>query len=185
MIDKRRWKIWLTAGVLSFATSACWIVLLTFLVSNLEKSYTGALGFLSSWTSINSLQGATNFINIVIIYLVTAIVINLIMGGLYLKISKFENTKFTLYKGRLYGILFFHFAFGGFFTPIFVAIACSSSIKNMRKHANEEITRNLPFDIEKISQQIKQVKRAYFVGDISTKDEYMRQINLILDSYSK
>ena len=185
MIDKRRGAIWLTAGVLSFVMSACWMTLLTFLVANINESYTAALNFLSSWTSIHSLQGATNFINFILIYLVIAIVINLIMGGLYLRISTFENTKFTLYKGRLCGILAFHFAFGGFFTPIFVAIACSSSIKVMRKHANEEIAKNLPFDIDKISQQIKQVKRAYFLGDIATKDEYMRQINLILDSYSK
>lgn len=185
MIDKRRGTMWLSAGVLSFTMSACWMVLLTLLVSNLENTYTGALSFLTSWTPIHTLQGATNFINIILIFSIIAIVINMIMGGLYLKISKFENTKFTIYKGRLSGILIFHFISGGFIVPVFVAIACILSIKNMRKHANAEITRSLPFDIAKMSQQIKQVKRAFFVGDISTKDEYMRQINLILDSHSK
>ncbi len=185
MIDKRRGVMWLTAGILSFTMSACWIVLLTFLVSNLERTYSGALEFLSSWTPITTLGGATNFINIILIFSVVAIVINLIMGGLYLKISRFENTKFTLYKGRLGGILVFHFLFGGAFVPVFVGIASIASVRTMRRHANQEIEKSLPFDIAKMSQQIQQVKRAYFVGDISTKDEYMRQINLILDSYSK
>lgn len=177
--------MWLTAGILSFCMSIAWVVLLSFIVSNLEDSYQGALSFLSSWTGINTLSGAINFVYGVLVYSIIAITVNLISGCIYLKISKFENKKFTLYKGRLDGILIFHFLFGGILVPVFVGIASIVTVRTMRKHANAEIEKTLPFDMAKMSQQIQQVKRAYFVGDISTKDEYMRQINLILESYSK
>lgn len=177
--------MWLTAGILSFCMSACWLVLLSFLVSNLESSSQGALSFLSSWTDIKTIQAATNFVYVLLVYSIVATTVNLMAGCVYLKISKFENKKFTLYKGRLDGFLVFHFLFGGVFVPLFVAMASIITVKTMRKHANAEIEKTLPFDMAKMSQQIQQVKRAYFVGDIATKDEYMRQINLILESYSK
>lgn len=185
MVDKRRRTMWLTAGILSFFMSALWLTLLSVLVSNLDGACRGALTFLSSWTGIKTIEGASNFIYLLVIYSIMAITINLITGCIYLKISKFENRKFTLYKGRLDGILVLHFLFGGIFVPFFVAIASIVTVRTMRKHANAEIEKTLPFDIAKMSQQIQQVKRAYFVGDIATKDEYMRQINLILENHSK
>lgn len=170
MIDKRRRTMWVTASLLSFCMSTMWLVLLSFFVSNL-----------SSLTASHS----ANLMYAALVYSIMATTVNLIAGCMYLKISKFENKKFTLYKGRLGGILVFHFLFGGVVVPLFVGIASIITVRTMRKHANAEIAKTLPFDIAKMSQQIQQVKRAYFVGDISTKDEYMRQINLILESYSK